>query len=667
MTAATMNSRYRRKDPSRELANSCSAVMRGLLAIVLFASLVPLPAAADIDYLVERPITILTLEYQDKEESRTGPNIESHNEQTNTFWQRLELRSRGWLYHPDLLLFSFGLEPQWKQQDTSASDTFSRDDDDVFFGYFLDAHVLRQKKQSLKLFLRKSRNEFNSSLSPDNVTETEIARAVWLINSELFPTALTLESNDTNFEDFFATRDKSEILRLESRYESEKHKLNLLSEYVDQFRQIDVQEIDVTRFLVNINSNYSLSDRARLTSTIFGLDSESDVSDSKSYLWSERLMLEHRPNLRSDYTARFNVSQNENFTSDTKFLSAAVEHQLYENLRTRLELYTNNDKFDDGEIDINEADLDFQYRRKIPIGMLTITNGYAYRLENNDIDATTSQVLNERHTLVGVIPSFLARSNPDPTSIIVTDSTKTTTYIEGIDYVVTLVAESVAIERRVFGGIVDGETVLVDYAFTAQAPFKADRLAARFGVNLHLWQILRLYYNFNRIDEDLISGTRPSDLSDDRIQRAGASLRWRWSTTTADYEVRDTVRTPLTRKQIQQAFNFRVSRSLSLGVSASYADTDFTDTESDSLTRSYGGNLRWDLGRWGRFEIDAFSRDIDGESQEINSDGLIAKWSVRYGDWSGFVRFEELDESDHLTFQERDRRLVTLHVSRTFR
>lgn len=634
---------------------------------MLCTAFAPCAAAADIAYVVERPTINLSLEFQKKDENRSGPGVDPRNEQTDTFWQRLELRSRGWLYDPDLLLFSFGLEPQWKQQDTTASDMFNRGDSDNFLGYFLDAHVLRQKAHSFKVFLRQSRNEFNSTLSPDNVTETDIARAVWLVNSKLFPTTVSLEKNDTKFEDFFSTRNDSDILRLESKYTSDKHQLNLLSEYVDQLRQIDVQVFDVDRFLTNVNSNYAFSDRARLTSTIFNLASESELSDSKSFLWSERLMLKHRPNLRTDYTVRFDSRQNENFKSDTRFLSAAVEHQLYENLTTRLELYSSADEFNDGEIDIGEVDLDFRYNRDILIGMLTVTSGYAHRLEDNNIDAESSQVLGESRTLVGTTPEFLSRSNVELNSIIVTNITKTITYIEGIDYVLTVVGQSAAIERRVFGGIADGETVLVDYVFATRAPFEADRRSARFGVNVDLWRTLRLYYNFSGVEEDLISGTRPSDLSDDRIQRVGASLRWRWSTTTADYEFRDTVRTPLIRRRIQQTLAFRATPSISFGVSASYAETDFKESGSDSRTVGVAGNLRWDLGRWGRFEIDAFSRDIDGRSQKTQSDGLISKWSIRYGDWFGFVRYEYLDESDDLTVQTRDRRLVTVRISRTFR
>ena len=644
-----------------------SPAVRHWTAAILLVVLAPISATADVDYLVERPIVKLNMEYQDKEENRSGPSVDTRNEQTNSFWQSLEVKSRGWFYHPDLLLFSFGLEPQWKQQDTVATDSFSRDDDDKFFGYYLDAQVLRQKTHSFKLFLRQSRNEFNSTLSPDNITETDIARVVWLFNNKILPTTVTLESNDTDFEDFFSTRDNSDILRLESRHRSENHQFNFLSEYVDQFRQIDVQSFDIDRFMTNINSNYSFSDNVRLTSTIFSLNSESEISDSKSFLWSERLMLQHRPNLRSDYTARFDSRENEDFGSETKYLSAALEHQLYENLTTRLELYNSNDDFDDGEIEVSQADLDLRYIREIPIGMLSINGGYSYRVEDNNIDAESSQVLNESHTLSGTSPELLSRSRIDLSSIIVSDATEAVTYVEGIDYVLTVVGDSIGIERSIFGGIADGETVLVDYVFATQAPFEADRRAGRIGVNLNMWQVLRVYYNLNRIEENLLSGTRPSDLSDDRIQRVGASLRWRWSTTTADYEMRDTVRTPLTRKRLQQSFAFRVTRSLSFGVSGSYAETDFTEVGSDTRAVGFAGNLRWNIGRWGRFEIDAFSRDIDGDSQKTKSTGLISMWSMRYGDWSGFVRYEDLDESDDLTAQFRDRRLITLHVARVFR
>jgi len=635
--------------------------------IVVCAGTAPHMAIADIDYFIERPVTKLSLEYQDKDESRSGPGIDPRSEEAETFWQRLEVRSRGWLYHPDLLVLSFGIEPQWKQQDTTATNMFARDDDSNFLGYFLDAQILRQKTHSFNIFLQQSRNEFNSTLSPDNITEVDVSRAAWLINSGLLRTKVTIERNKYTFEDFFTTIDDSDVLRLESQFSSDKHQLNVMGEYLDQLRRVDTQEFNIERYLVSLNSNYTITNKARLSSTIFNLDSESEVSDSKSFLWSESLTLQHRANLKSQYTARFDSRENENFRSDARFLSASLEHLLYENLTTRFELYANNDDFDDGEEDVSAANLDFRYIRKIPVGVLTVTNAYEYRIEDNNVEAKSSQVFGETHTLMGSTPELLSRARIELDSVIVTDSGRTTTYIEGIDYVLNVIGSSVTIERLLFGGIADGENVLVDYVYATQAPFEADRTSARFGVNLNLWRVLRLHYDYSRIKEDLVSGIQPFDLADDIIQRVGATLHWRWSTTTAEYESRDTVRTPLNRRRFQQAFMFRVKRSLSLGVSAGYAETEFDEEGSDTRTIDYAGNLRWDAGSWGRLEVSALSRDIDGASQITKSYGLISKWSVRYGDWSGFVRYEDLDQTDDLTIQSRDRRLITLHIARTFR
>lgn len=662
MSSPGCNVRATKESLSRFL--TCPAIATTLIAAII---ILPAPSFADVQYMLERPVVTVSFDYREKDESRSGPSVPPRSEQTDTFWQHLELRSRGWVYHPDLLLFDFGIEPQWKQQDTVATDSFDRSDDDRFFGYFVNAQILRSKLHSFQLFLRQSRNEFDSSLSPDNVTETDVSRFIWRFDNNLLPTTVTLESNDTLFEDFFSVQDNSDILRLESRYVSKKHQFNLLSEYVDQFRQIDVQDIDVDRFLVSANSNYQFSDRARLTSTIFDLDSRSDISDTNSFFWSERLMLSHRTNLRSDYVARFDSRKNDSFRSDVRYLSAGVEHQMYENLTTRFEIYNSHDDFSDGKIDISEADLDFRYVRKIPPGVLSITNGYAYRVEDNNIQAATSQVLGESLTLTDTTAEILARRNIDIGTIVVTDATRTTTFVAGVDYFLTVIGDSVTIERSIFGGITDGQLVLVDYVFTTQAPFESDRFAYRFGVNLNLWSMLRLYYNYDRTEEGLISGTNPNDLSDDRVHRVGMSLRWRFSTTTADYEDRDTVRTPLTRRHFQQALRFRLTRSFSFGVSANYTETRFKEDGSDSQTIGYGGNLRWNMGRWGMLELDAFLRDIDGRSQDTRSEGFVSKWSVRYGAWSGFVRFESLDDEDTITTQARDRNLLTLHVSRIFR
>lgn len=624
-------------------------------------------AHAEWPYAIDRPTVDLSLEYRAEDEFRSSPQIGPRQEDTDTFWQRLELKSKGWLYDPDFVTFSFLLQPEWKQQDFSATGGFSREDDDRFLGYFLDAHVLRQKLHSLKLFLRRSRNEFDSSLSPDNITDTDITRAVWLVDSALLPTSVTFEKNKLTFDDFVTTLEDSNILRIDSRHKSDKHQFMALAELLQQDRQVDVQKFDVTRMMVSVNSRYMLSESTRLTSALFGLDSDSDINDTRSVMWSERLRVKHRPKLRSEYAVRFNSRENESFRSDVTELSAAVEHELYENLTTRLDLKSSHDDLSNGRVDIRDAVLDFQYRREIPIGVLNVSNAYTYRKEDNDIDALSSQVINESVQLEGTSPAFLNRARIDLSSIIVTDATSATIYVEDLDYVVTVVGDSVTIERTLFGSIGDGDSVLVDYTYETRAPFESDRFGVRFGVSVNLWRRLRVYYNRSRLSEDLVSGTAPTDLADDTIERTGATLDWRWSRTSVEYEDRDTVRTPLTRWRAQQSLNFRIRKTLSAGVSASYSETEFKDSTNDSRSHGVSGNLRWNLRRFGELEIIVYSRDVDSDAQTSSSEGLSARWSARFGAWHSLVQYESLDDEELLTEQIRDRNVVTLQLRRTFR
>ena len=650
------------------LPNRAVAGYKELLIVVCAGIFCMEPLQAATNYHVERPVTTLALQYESVDERRTSPTIEDRSEDTDTFRQRLNVEGGGWWYHPDFLSYSFGLDPEWEQQTTKSNDDFKRDDDSNFLGYYLDARFFQKKPQSLNLFLRQAKNNFDSTLSPDSTTRTDIARGVWSLREYTFPTIVTIERNNTDFEDFFRSRDDSDIFRVETKHETDKSQSHLRAEYVDQDRQISTSKFSVERSLLNVGNTFRFDDDTRLFSSFYGIDSSSDDFDNSSYYWSERLLVDHRPDLRGDYQIRFDERDNDGFESDTTLASASLQHELYENLTTTVSVEGSRDDFTDGQIDVYETDLDFRYTRRIPIGRLNINNGYAYRLEDNDIDTEASQVINERVILVGTQPVFLNRINVDMDSIVVTDVTSSVIYVLNIDYLVTEVGTSTAIQRTLLGGIANGETVLVDYTFAAQAPFKTDRKEFRLGASVDMWHMLRVFYNLSRTDENLKSGTQPSDLADDTIQRIGGELRWRWSTTYAEFEDRDTVRAPLDRFRIQESLLFQPFERLSLGLSAGYTETDFKeDTGSDTKSTDLSGNIRWQLGRWGEIEARAYSRTVDGDSQNTDSDGLIARWGWRYGDWAGSVRYETLDDSDDLTDQTRDRDMLTIYVSRLFR
>lgn len=640
--------------------------------LVASLALCPSNLTAAPKYFLQRPLVTLNLEYEREDEERTGPTTSDKTERKDTFRQGLEIDGAGWWYHPNLVTFKYALEPEWQQQSTRATGDFEQDNDIVFFGYFLDAVFLREKPQSLELFLNQSRNTFDSTLSPDNDTETTVARATWRLKEYAVPTSVSIARYESDFQNLFTIHEVSESLRVDSKHKTDKSLSILRTEYLKQEREISTAESSVERILLNATNRYRFSEDVLLASFVSGMDSTSDTGtetvDNNRYVLSESLFLQHRPNLRGNYELRMEQRELDDFTTDSVLASATLQHQLYENLETTINVEGRQDDTSDGEIDVIDSDLGFRYTRKLPIGMLNITNGYNYRLEDSDIDAVISQVIDEPVVTQGTQLLFLDKLAIDVTSIVVTDITAVIIYVEGIDYVVTQVGSSVAIQPTLFGGIADGQTLLVSYSFAAQAPFKLGRKGLRFGVSVQLWNALRLFYNYGRTREDLISGTRPSELADDTIQRAGAQFKWRWSTTYVEFLDQDTVRAPFERLRVTEALRFRPRRNLSFGLSAGYAETEFKDeTGNDSTSYDFGANFRWQINAWNHFQATAFFQSVEGESQDSEATGFTALWGWRYADWSGSVRYQSLDQDDSLVEQTRERDLFTVRISRTFR
>ncbi len=403
-------------------------------------------------------------------------------------------------------------------------------------------------------------------------------------------------------------------------------------------------------------------------SSFSGVDSQSSEVDSSAYFFVERLLVEHRPNLRSDHELRFDLRENAGSDSSTTQFSTSLQHLLYENLTTTAAAQVSRDDFENGQIDVAEVSLDLRYTRRIPIGRINANSGYRYRFENNDFDSRLGFRTDEVVNVSGFDALLLAEINIDVNTIVVTDATASIVYVEGLDYVITTIGNSVAIEPTLLGGIVDAQQLLVDYNFTTQSPFKTDRNQVFFGTSLDLWRVLRVFYNINSSKENLRSGLRPSDLVDDTIQRYGATLRYRWSTTRVEVEDRDTVRAPLERFRASESLFFQTTDRMSLGLAASYTDTNFKEEDgSDTTSVDLSANFRWNMGAWGRIETRAFSKEVDGDSQQTEYRGLVGLWGWRYGDWTGSVRYETIDETDDLTFQSRNRDVFTVNIMRLFR
>lgn len=636
--------------------------------MVICASIYPFSrsqAASSIpNYYVEKPTVAVNISHEIESEKRSGEFI-NLDKDTSTSKQQFDIRTRGWVYHPALMIFSVGLNPEFKQQDINVNTGTARDDDATFLGYFLDTTLLQRKPYTVNLYASQDRSDFSNSLAPDSATESSIYRGQLSLKYQPLPTTITLESKDRMTESFFLTREKSEKLRIDSKHKTLMTKTRLEAEILDRNRNIRGTEISGERKFMYLSNHYRFGEKNSLSSGLRFTDNTSGAVDSETAFISSQLSVHNTENLKTHYQVRIEDRDEGGFTSTKKFAAARLTHQLYENLTTVLNGDVDNNEFTEGSLDAYGAGIDLRYARKIPWGKLNINLGHRERIEDDQRQLAFAEVRDESHVLTGTDLVLLANGAIDVSSIVVTDLGGLP-YAINTDYIVTAVGNSVFISRNSVGGITDGDEVLVDYSFQADPPAKIETVTDTFDVYLDLWTMLRFYYQQNQSSEKFISGIEPSELTDDTVQRTGVEFNWKWSTTKIETEDRDTTRTPTKRFRVSERLTFRPKRNISFGFMADYNKLELIDTDEQSEGTGVFMNLQWDLGRAGQLSADGFNQKITGSAQRSDRKGMKILYQWKYGVWRPSLRYAFVDELDEIARESRKRNNIYFEISRKF-
>lgn len=619
-------------------------------------------------YSVERPTVKTLLSYELESEERTG-TFTNFSKDTETIKEKFEIRTKGWVYHPALLIFTAGLTPEFKQQSVDVvGGSNAQENDATFLGYFIDSTFLQYKPYTLNLYASKDRSDFASSLASDTATESSVFRGQLFLKYQPFPTNITIESKEKMTDSFFVTSEESERVRIESKHENDMSETELEAEFFDQIRTVQGAALSGERNFLFINNRFKFDEDSNLSSGLRLTDNTSGSIDSTTSFFSSQLSVRHHENLRTQYEVRIEDREDGAFTSSKRFGSAELTHQLYENLTTTLSGNIDQNEFTEGNLDSFEAAIDLRYIRRIPWGNLNINLSHREKTEDDQRNLAFAQVNDEAHVLTLTNPELLAHDAIDISTIVVTNDTGVTTYIRDTHYTLNPVGTSIFITRidGVPGGINNGDTVLVDYSFEADPPAKIATITDTFGVNVNLWSMLRLYYQNSTSKEEFISGIEPSELIDNTTTRTGVELRWKWSTTRAEVEDRDTTRTPTKRFRFSETLAFRPSRRLSFSFVADFNKLELIDTNEESEGTGLTANLQWDLGGSGQLSADGFSQQITGSAQNSDRQGIKALYKWRYGAWRPSVRLVWVDEVDNLAGETRNRSSILFTVERQF-
>ncbi|MHC4716464.1 MAG: hypothetical protein ACYS5V_05800, partial [Planctomycetota bacterium] len=176
---------------------------------------------------------------------------------------------------------------------------------------------------------------------------------------------------------------------------------------------------------------------------------------------------------------------------------------------------------------------------KTPIGKYTSSLLLGLQRDQQQSEGGQRFFRNEAVTLVGISYVSLSRPNIDVATIVVTNTTKTRTYLAATDYLIRQTGLKVEIVRVAAGSIGDGETVLVDYAaqVARDAEFVTEWIASAHRLQLKKLP-LAFYADLRLRDETLRSGDDPGNLDQERRALLGAELDYKDLVVAVEREVR---------------------------------------------------------------------------------------------------------------------------------
>ena len=162
------------------------------------------------------------------------------------------------------------------------------------------------------------------------------------------------------------------------------------------------------------------------------------------------------------------------------------------------------------------------YSRDLALGSMQASYNVRYEKRNQTATDTQVAIVGERVALASTTTVALARKLVTSTSVLVQNATRSQTYVEGIDYALSLVGVTTRIQRLLSGNILDGEEVLVDYMFDVGGTYASSQTDQGLYLNWALSRLFSVYARVNSSTPRLDSGQPTSPLNTVRSRVVGA-------------------------------------------------------------------------------------------------------------------------------------------------
>ncbi len=595
----------------------------------------------------------------------------------NYFQEYISGRLEGYVYHPRFLEFStelkLGLAQQRLRRRDSDGESHSADNDELV-GYDVRIDVLREHPVSATVTATQDERILMGLFVDRYMVRTKTQRGTVRWTTPIVQMDATLSHTDTEefgavsqsrtFSDVFAYNLHHQLgrrIRTDVRYTYQDFERRFRADTTTGDVRNESQIVSQT---LNLDNRIDLTEDRRATlHSNFRVHDQKNNTDLRTYYWQERLKLEHTPNLSSYATGSFLRNEYPTSKIDTYRGEIGADHQLYESLKTHLDIHGRRTDYGRVKEDRYGVTARLNYRKKTLAGVLSA--GYARTLDRvvRTGVAASEEVFDESHIVHLAITEFLDQPDVVTGTVVVTDINNLITYTEGFDYEIIRQGQRTGLRVLPGGLLADGDTVLVDYRIELDGSLRYFADDEDYHIRHDFTRYLpglSLYARRHESKARSVKSEIDPRLLEYIDQSVGLRQEWRAYAFTTEYqEYRDDLG-GFDQWRTQLEGNHPISRALHVGWNAGYTQTDYkADDVTDFADRSRyyfaGANVGGSFARSGYWKVEGRTIHETGRIDQVVH-GITARAGY---DWrrlslEGGARFEQYDVFE----SQRDRMQV---------
>ncbi len=337
-------------------------------------------------------------------------------------------------------------------------------------------------------------------------------------------------------------------------------------EHEENNYQGSLYEFNTTRDEFRLDHDLAFGDGHRLDS-YFRFDTEKGDLPRDELEIAPRLTLQHTDKLKSIWRYGYYRTEQDAIRLSQHQLDGQGLYTPNDNWRFSLSgfgLYERVDR--DVETQQYGVSGEVTYLKKSSLGDFSADLNVGYDTAITTGDAGRRYVRGEAHTLGAVRPVFLRQRNVILSTVIAHDEKYRRIYVQGTDYIVTIVRGTASINRIPWGRIAEGDVVYFDYQYTVPAEAKVDSYRADFRVEHAFPFGLTPYYYLETRTQEVDRQSWGTPLARDNQDRHRLGVRYgreRWGVGT-EYEIFDDSVEPYDAWHLTGSANLLRSRPHSL-------------------------------------------------------------------------------------------------------